>query len=210
MKIATVAWSGGLDSTAALHRVLTRDNYDHVHAHHVKLLTREGVDRAQAEMVSCSQAYYWFQGMGMQFKYTRSEYECLFDRTSGTPDIVMVAPLVTQALISEVGMMEEEGNAVTHIDLIYGDHADEFARDVFVERWDLAVQLFSAIIHTTFNGYNPRPTSSVLAPNLWYTKKEVYEYLPINLRALTTSCRKGRDCGTCNACLDLIAARGGE
>lgn len=212
MKIATVAFSGGLDSTAALHKMVTRGNYDLVTAHHVKLLTREGADRVQREKGACRQIFYWFQSAGIPFKYTESEYECLFDTHSNTPDIVMVAPMVTQALLNaaqkvEANIYEVAGYEVvpTELHIIYGDHATEFARPAFVGRWNLMTDLVLRTLKEATEGWADQPYYTVLAPNMYNTKKENYEYLPEDLRKLTTSCRKGSNCGNCNPCLEIEA-----
>lgn len=206
MKIATVAWSGGLDSTAALHKVLTRGNYDHVHAHHVKLLTQEGYDRAHPEMEACSQAWYWFQAKDMQFKYTRSEYECLFDRAAGIADLMLLIMPMIQALKQEYNIHNKAGRTVTQASLVWGDHADEFKRDAFVIRWDFINSVFDSFWNAVFSRWDgTRPHISMIVPNLYNTKKENYEYLPEDLRDLTVSCRKGRNCGNCDPCLEIEA-----
>ncbi len=204
MKIAMVALSGGMDSTAALLKIMKRGNYDVVGAHHVKLLTREGVDRVQREITACHKIFRWFTNSDMPFELTMSEYECLYDRGSGTPDIVMLAPIVTQALLAEAAKYRRD-NEVTHLHLIYGDHEDEFKRGpAFTDRWTLACNLHNTIMTTVFKG---SIFNGVFAPNMHNTKQEIYEYLPEDLRDLTTSCRKGRDCGNCDPCLDLEGIR---
>lgn len=209
MKIATVAWSGGLDSTVALLKVLRHGEYDHVHAHHVKLLTREGVDRAAAEMLSCSQAYYWFQGMKLPFKYTRSEYECLFDNEGNVADLKLLIIPMIQALKQEFNIQYHAGRTVSKASLVWGDHADEFKRHEFKIRWGFINDVFGHFWDTIFCEWDgPQPDVKMVVPNLHSTKKDNWEYCPEVLRALTTSCRKGRDCGNCKTCLEIYAARG--
>jgi len=209
MKIATVAWSGGLDSTVALHKVLTQGNYDHVHAHHVKLLTREGVDRAAAEMRACSQAYYWFEGKNMRFKYTRSEYECLFDNAGEVADLkILIMPMI-QALKQEFNIQYNAGRTISKASLVWGDHADEFARHEFKIRWGFINEVFGLFWDTIFCEWDgPKPEVTMFVPNLFSTKKDNWEYCPEDLRKLTISCRKGSNCGNCKTCLELYAARG--
>jgi hypothetical protein len=211
MKIATVAWSGGLDSTVALHKILTVFNYDHVTAHHVKLLTREGAGRSHPELVSCSQAWYWFQSKGINFDFTRSEYECLFDTDAEVADLILLIIPVTQALKQEFNKKLAEGHTITQASLVWGDHADEFARREFNVRWDLINKIFHEFWEATFCQWDgPRPHCSMIVPNRYNTKKDNYEYLPEDLRKLTTSCRKGSNCGNCDTCLEIYAARGAD
>jgi hypothetical protein len=209
MKIATVAWSGGLDSTVALHKVLTRGNYDHVHAHHVKLLTQEGYDRAEAEINSCSQAWYWFQNKQMDFRLTRSEYECLYDRAGEVADLKLLIMPMVQALKQEFNIQYNAGRTVSQASLVWGDHADEFKRHEFVIRWDFISKVFEDFWNTIFcewDGLVPHVNMEI--PNRYNTKKDNWEYCPESLRKLTTSCRKGSNCGNCKTCLELYAARG--
>lgn len=210
MRLATVALSGGLDSTAALLKLMKSGEYDYVTAHHVRLQTQEGIDRVEAEFRACSKIYEWFRDNGMPYFYTWSSYECLYDRTSNTPDIVIVAPIVTQAMLAEANIINKnlDPKFLLYYNIAYGDHKDEFDRPAFVGRWDLVVQIFHAIMNTAYKELRPYTFASVQAPNAEVTKKEVYEYLPPELRALTTTCRKGRDCGNCRACLELEACKG--
>jgi 7-cyano-7-deazaguanine synthase in queuosine biosynthesis len=202
MKIAMVALSGGMDSAASLLKISTNGNYDVVAAHHVKLLTREGVDRVQSEIKACREIFLWFSSKNMRFTLTQSEYECLYDNTSETPDLVMLAPIVTQALLAEVSKHED----VEYVHLVMGDHKDEFDRGpAFTYRFELLERIFASITNTFYKDSGHQPYCSVIVPNRYNTKQEIYEYLPPDLRDLTSSCRKGRNCGNCNPCLDIEA-----
>ena len=202
MKIGVVALSGGLDSTTALLKATRHWNYDVLAAHHVKLLTREGADRVEAEMRACSQIFYWFQSKGMQFALTTSEYQCLYDRTSKVNDIEMLIMPMLQALKAEVNKHE----GVVRADLIWGDHDDEFVRKPFQYRWNLINKIFHDFWRTVHTGQAETPMlTSMVVPNRYNTKKDNYEYLPRDLRKLTTSCRKGSKCGNCDPCWEIEA-----
>ena len=211
MNLVTLAFSGGIDSTAALLKLFNEYEFNKITAHHVKLTTREGVDRAEAEVRACHRIHKWFRERGMRFDYTESEYNCLFDARSGTPDIVRIVPIVTSALLhhAEVnGWVNMTGKGYDQLCLAYGDHADEFALVDFRARWNLTVSLFRDIMFSATELWEFIPSYRLIVPNLNSTKKDNYEYLPDDLRALTTSCRKGRNCGNCKTCLEIYAARG--
>lgn len=206
MKIATVLWSGGLDSTAALHKTLWHGDYDVVTAHHVKLLTREGADRVQAEMRACRDMWKWFNMRDMGFKLTFSEYESLFDQHAEVADIILLLMPGMHALKNEYHLHKDKA---TQLDLVYGDHAAEFARLEFSCRWTCINRMFKAFWESIFiqRPEYDKPKHNIIAPNLTWTKEDIYYYLPEELRNATASCRKGGMCGNCRPCLEIEAIR---
>ena len=202
MRIVTLALSGGIDSTAALLKLFKSYNFDKITAHHVGLLTREGADRVQAELRACRNIIKWFGTHGMPVEYSESQLDLLFDRRSGTPDIVLVQPQVTQAMLHY-----STGTLYTGMYIAYGDHLDEFRKSSFRGRWDLVERLFRNTMKTVTEGWYEVPAYDVIAPNYNSTKRENYEYLPEDLLALTTSCRKGTGCGNCAPCLEIEGIR---
>jgi hypothetical protein len=107
-----------------------------------------------------------------------------------------------QALKAEVNKHE----SITRADLIWGDHADEFVRELFQYRWNLINTIFHAFWETVYTGRaGVNPLHSMVVPNKYNTKQDNYEYLPEHLRKLTISCRKGRKCGNCTPCLEIEA-----
>ena len=76
-----VMFSGGLDSTAALYKLLTGSE-DDLHVHHVHLVNRDGRARAERDAVQAVLA--WCRANCRPFSYSESALD--FDGAAGDSD----------------------------------------------------------------------------------------------------------------------------
>jgi hypothetical protein len=148
-----------------------------------------------------------FQSDGLQFKYNESEYESLFDTVAEVADLMQLIAPATHALKQEYSLKCREGTEPHTVVLVFGDHADEFARKEFSVRWTYITLVNKMFWNAVWAERELKPQAYIDCPNVNNTKEENYLYLPERYREFTMSCRKGSNCGNCDPCLDLEAIR---
>ena len=184
-----VLFSGGIDSTAALHRTLTEwTDYEPV-VHHVKLFTSEG--RQQAEAIAVKRILTWYKESGYNFNYIEMEFKTpypiwdaqVYAMTTGAvcwmdKGITNFATGATYTTYDDRGVNIYPGPGESHFTRLVSDHA---GRDV----WPLPV----------FRG----------AAGEFFNKQTAWDHVPDEIKPYIWSCRRpqynDRGAVRCNNCL---------
>lgn len=187
-----VMFSGGLDSTAALYKLLSQGN-EPLHVHHVHLVNRDGRDRAERDAVQAVLA--WCRVNCRPFAYSESTLD--FAALQAIPiDYLSIAFAACQVAIDVPGC-KRIAIGVLAVDL------DEIKRKVS-ERQRRAFESMYACYRERKLG---EPTVEWLYPVYELSKAQVAASLPPELRAAAWSCRRPvpegsgyRICGECKPC----------
>jgi len=187
-----VMFSGGLDSTAALYKLLTRSE-DDLHVHHVHLVNRDGRDRAERDAVNAVIA--WCRANCRSFAYSESGLD--FSALQAIPiDYLSVAFAACQVAI-DVPRCNRIAVGILAADL------DEIKRKVSARQREVFEAMYAC--------YRARklgePVVEWIFPVYDLSKAQVAASLPPELRAAAWSCRRPvttaggyRICGECKPC----------
>jgi len=187
-----VMFSGGLDSTAALYKLLNGSE-DELHVHHVHLRNRDGRERAERDAVASVLA--WCRANCRPFSYSESTLD--FDALQAIPiDYLSVAFAACQVAI-DVPHCDRIAVGILAADL------DEVKRKVSERQR----RVFDAM----YACYRERKLGVAvmewLYPVYELSKAQVAQSLPAELRAVAWSCRRPvktdggyRICGECKPC----------
>ena len=184
-------FSGGLDSTAMLVKLLTQSKGD-LRVHHIRMVNREG--RAAAEQAAVEAIVAWCARRYRAFRYSESGLD--FASLEAIPiDYLSIAYVACQVAIDTPGCNRIAVASLSRDTDIVNRSARQ--REVF---------------DTMYACYRARklgePQVEWLYPMYDYTKAEVAAMLPAELVALAWSCRRPlargvgwAPCGACKACL---------
>jgi 7-cyano-7-deazaguanine synthase in queuosine biosynthesis len=187
-----VMFSGGLDSTAALYKLLT-GSADDLHVHHVHLVNRDGRARAERDAVQAVVA--WCRANCRPFSFSESALD--FDALQAIPiDYLSVAFAACQVAI-DVPDCDRIAVGILAADL------DEVKRKVSERQR----RVFDAM----YACYRERKLGVAdlqwIYPVYELSKAQVVASLPEGLRAVAWSCRRPvatadgyRICGECKPC----------
>jgi len=184
-------YSGGLDSTAMLVKLLT-ETTDELRVHHIRMQNREM--RAQAEQAAVEGILAWCRARYRPFRSSASGLEFL--QLAAIPiDYLSIAFVACQVAIDTPGC--------TRIAV------GSLARDTdIVNRSARQRQVFDAMYACYRARKLGEPKVEWIYPVYECTKAEVAAMLPAELAALTWSCRRPLSrgagwapCGACKACL---------
>ena len=187
-----VMFSGGLDSTAALYKLLT-EGEDALHVHHVHLRNRDG--RAHAERDAVAAVLDWCRAHCRPFAYSESALD--FEALQAIPiDYLAIAYAACQVAIDVPGC-----NRIA-VGILAAD-LDEVKRKVSEQQ--------RRVFEAMYACYRARklgePVIEWLYPVYGLTKAQVALALPEALRAVAWSCRRPvaadggyRICGECKPC----------
>lgn len=181
-------FSGGLDSTAALHCIINDPLYVgfNVHLHHVKVITfRNRHDSELKSVVDIYQYYNNIRDLTISYSSIEVPIEC---------DKAFVDSYLTMLL---AGCFAKDRN-VSHI--AYGRNSTDNIRNSNSD-----IRKVSGGIYDSFN-----TGKEILRPVAHLSKLDCYMMLPEEVRSLTFSCRRpkdGSECGRCIPCKDLSNIR---
>lgn len=203
-QVTLVMFSGGLDSTYALVRLL-RECDDEIIAHHIHLMNVENRHRIEAER--CTRIVDWCRANIRDFYFTQSAHDRRHFRVTGFDEM---------AVGFEVGLIQQS--------FIEDRHHP-------IDRWTLGMCLEDELSQTEDQEAEyfqhvlacAAATAYPLRPPRYFqlklnSKREKMEYLGPALTELCWACRRpihhpdGRieACGECNTCRQIAAARSGE
>ena len=178
-------FSGGLDSCGMLYKLFTQHPKHDLHIHHISL--RNTDDRWKQEKKAVDNCLEWFKDRGFSFKYTENTIDFYFLKKQAPSDFHILA-FVTAGMIMENQNYEA---------IAIGMNKDDKQRISFVPS---APTIVRAIV----------PPLYKIPPKIYpvekMTKKEIYNFLPEDLRSLTWSCRtpvNDKPCGNCYTCNEL-------
>jgi 7-cyano-7-deazaguanine synthase in queuosine biosynthesis len=186
-----VMYSGGLDSTAMLVKLLA-ETEDELRVHHIRMVNREA--RAQAEQSAVERIVAWCRDRYRPFRYSESGLD--FAALEAIPiDYLCIAFVACQVAIDT-----PRCNRIAVAAL---------ARDTDIENRSARQR---RVFDTLYDCYRARklgePEVQWIYPVYHATKQELAAALPPELVRLTWSCRRPvregegwRACGACKACL---------
>jgi 7-cyano-7-deazaguanine synthase in queuosine biosynthesis len=186
-----VMFSGGLDSTAMLLKLLT-ETRDELRVHHIRMANRE--QRADAEQAAVERIVAWCRSRYRPFRYSESALD--FRELAAIPiDYLCVAFVACQVAIDTPGC-DRIAVAALGCDTDIENRAAR-QRRVFEALYECyrARQLGEREVQWLYPVYHA-------------TKRELAAALPRELLEMTWSCRRPlraaqgfRPCGACKACL---------
>jgi len=186
-----VMFSGGLDSTAMLAKLLA-ETKDDLRVHHIRLANRE--QRAEAEQAAVDRIVAWCRDRYRPFRYSASALD--FQELEAIPiDYLCVAFVACQVAIDTPGC---DRIAVAAL-----------ARDTDIENRSARQRhVFDALYACYRTRELGEPRLEWIYPVYHATKRELAAALPRELLEMSWSCRRPlraaqgfRPCGACNACL---------
>ena len=193
-----VLWSGGIDSTGALYKIL-KDYPDEVFAHHIHFKNIE--NRWEVEKESVDKMIPWLRKNVRDFDYSESTIEIGLENVGWDIQIAMyIGGLVVKDKFCN--------KLVTGIEL--EDH-EEYPT---VRSYGREVSFLLAVIATL-----QHPQQNQAFPYIWQimansSKKEIWDSLPEFLKENTWSCRtpkqsdgKWIECEVCKTCISLKKLR---
>ena len=186
-----VMFSGGLDSTAMLVKLLT-ESEDDLRVHHIRMANRE--QRALAEQAAVERIVAWCRDRYRGFRYSESALD--FAELDAIPiDYLCVAFVACHVAIDTPGC-----NRIAVAAL---------ARDTDIEnRSARQRRVFDALYECYRARKLGEPEVQWIYPVYHATKRELAAALPRELLEMTWSCRRPvraagsfQPCGACKACL---------
>ena len=187
-----VMFSGGLDSTAVLYKLLTRSE-DELHVHHVHLVNRDGRTRAERDAADAVVA--WCRASCRPFSYSESALD--FSALQAIPiDYLSVAFAACQVAI-DIPRCNQIAVGVLAADL------DEVKRKVSERQRGVFEAMYACYRERKLG----EPAVEWIYPVYELSKAQVAASLPPELRAAAWSCRRPvpegsgyRVCGLCKPC----------
>lgn len=185
-------FSGGLDSTAMLVKLLT-ETQDELRVHHLRMINREG--RAQAEQAAVESILAWCRMHCRPFRYSESSLD--FSALEAIPiDYISIAYVACQVAIDTPGCTRIAVGTLA-------SDLDEVKRSVSVTQ--------RRVFEAMYACYRARKlgeaTLEWIYPVYELSKAQVAALLAPELLALTWSCRRPaavpggyRICGICKPC----------
>ena len=201
MKDKTVVlWSGGVDSTGALYRIL-KDYDDDVVAHHIHFKNKER--RWEVEKDAVDKMIPWLRKNVRDFEYSESTIE--IDLKFIGWDI-MHAMYIGGLVIESEKRKDWKRKDIERYKLVLGDNAEDFNS----YQWKTPIAQLLAIITSL-----KHPQESQDIPYLWQimattTKQDIWNLLPDFLKENVWGCRMPEEkegkwigCGKCSTCKEL-------
>ena len=206
MKDKTVVlWSGGVDSTGALYKIL-KDYDDDVVAHHIHFMNYQ--NRWKAEKKSIDKMIPWLKRNVRDFKYSESAIEMDLEFIGWD---IMHAMYIGGLVIESEKRKDLGRKEIERYKLVLGDNAEDFLS----YQWKTPIAQLLAIITSL-----KHPQESQDIPYLWQimaktSKQDIWDLLPDFLKENIWGCRRPErddskwvECGKCVTCGDLKKIRG--
>ena len=197
-------FSGGLDSTAALYKLLTDKEYDDydIYVHHIQIIN--AAKRHKAEKVAVDNIVKQLrQGLRVRpFKYSTSTVNTEFLHTPGfrgfMSDVCLVAFIASQICLRNHNIRK----------FVIGVTNSDKRNPGTAIRNRTIQSIFDAALTEGYPETVEYPTYYQMVGDL--SKQELWDLLPNNLIALTHSCRKPSylgdrifPCNKCKTCIEI-------
>jgi 7-cyano-7-deazaguanine synthase in queuosine biosynthesis len=195
-----VLWSGGVDSTGALYKIL-KEYDDDVVAHHIHYKNYQ--NRWEIEKIAVDTMTSWIRDNVRGFEYSESTFE--IDLNFKGYDI-MTAMYIGGIVIESEKRKDWKRKDIERYKLVLGDNAEDFNS----YQWKTPIAQLLATISSL-----KHPQESQDIPYLWQimattTKQDIWNLLPDFLKENVWGCRipKQREgkwigCGKCSTCKEL-------
>ncbi len=195
-------YSGGLDSAACLHALLTRDEYASfdIHVHHMHLLNRE--NRARAEKLATQATLQAFRQLPLRpFFYSESGHDYRFLKRRFIWDMDISAFMAANIAAADDRIVNVAmGRTRTDI---------ESGGERFQARMQRAQKVFDAVW-----ALESRERPGYIFPVVELSKTDIWRQLPEAVRDQAWSCRHPRyegeqvvACGECSTCKQMKRLR---
>lgn len=177
-------FSGGLDSTGVFYKLIKEKC--NLHVHHMNLINIE--NRSEAESIAVKNICDYMKKIG-DFSYSESSHEVPFIKGQFMWDSDLY-----NFMAGSICLINKEIKKVA-LGLTKSDLKNHSV-DKRIERGNKILKCFNENVEKIY-------------PVVDMDKKEIYNYLPEDLRNLTWSCRKPiysstiRKCGNCKSCIEL-------
>ena len=192
-------FSGGVDSTGALYKLLTDEKYKdlYVIAYHINLINAENKHKAEAR--ACKKIISYLRKKGFEFDYFESTVDFTGFRRM---------PWDTEACFCMGAMLAQSDYEIKYATTGTNatDPINEYLTE-FPEERDRFYKVFKYITKSPQRNYEP---INILTVMEHMTKKEVWNMLPKQLRKMTWYCRnpkylknKIETCGYCEQCINI-------
>ncbi len=191
--------SGGLDSIGCLFKLLTEPKYAQydIYVHHTKLINAE--NRMVAEQLAVGSILAWFKAHPeyKSFEYAESTFEC--------PSVNGLIPFDADVTCFTAGLICEAAPSIKFVAAGRSktdENASSAASKFVINRANQILSLFTG-----------KPKEAIkIYPIIDYTRQQVWDFLPDDLRTLAWSCRKPTytpegtpvKCGKCVPCTSHI------
>lgn len=197
MKKILCMFSGGLDSIGMLYKLLTEDEYANyiIHVHHINMINIE--NRSEAEKIAVDNCCDWFKKNGKKFIYTENTIDFLFMKNNFPFDVDVIYFVAGQIISISLDTYEyiTIGQTKTDLTHVHGIQGINLPRSK--KLLDIMLAYYDKDIKRIF-------------PVIDYTKKEIYDFLPEDLKNMGWSCRTPQKindifikCGRCKSCKEL-------
>lgn len=201
-------FSGGVDSTGALWKLVTEDRYKDfkILVHHIDMVNREG--RAKSEEIAVQKIIIELCKMGYKdrFTYTQSTFDYTFFDKESFPYFVKDALVVCFL----AGMMCN-GNRFIEYAVTGRTRSDDNQNlpmnSAMRDRINKGREIFNIIVPDR-KIQKVKPSFKIVVGEM--EKKEIWDILPVNIRDLVAYCRFPqidgdgfRDCNKCRTCKEM-------
>ena len=203
-------WSGGVDSTGGLYKLL-KDTRDDVFVHHIHLKT--GNYRWLAEKDAIEEMKPWLRKNVRDFDYSDSTFE--YDLSA--KDGFFGWDIMTCMYIGGIFARDRECSRI-----IASESEDDFVTQVPSPGWRISISQILAIIPSLKDPHMSQSFPEIWQPLTSYKKKEIWDFLPTYLKENVWCCRSPEvdtgpqfirggpktskpyiECGKCRACKSL-------
>lgn len=195
-----VLFSGGVDSTGVLYKLLTRKEYSHldVLAHHVIYKTRE--NRWKAEKIACDNIIKWFKDNRFNLEYAETTVDFTLFKTAMPWDLEILWPIA--GIVSQVDKSIKYAESGRTRDAMQS----ALGRPEIKERHN------KVLYHITNCEWRRKEGPIEILPVVREeTKESLWTMMPSSLRKLTWFCRHPKyesngnilECGHCHSCREL-------
>lgn len=200
-------FSGGVDSTGVLHELLHNDKYQgfSLIVHHIHIWNRE--NRAMAELAAVQQILNFYKKEAKkQFLFTQNTFDTRGFaplKSNRFPMDMDVCAFVASQICAARPDIQHVAMGRTKTDVESGG-----------ENFRLRMQRAQAIFKSGLSLEQHKPAEYAF-PVVDYTKEEIWNFLPDQVRQATWWCRRpvyqdkiAKPCGQCNTCNEMATIRG--
>ena len=198
-----IMYSGGIDSTGVLHQLMTNEKYvDHpLIVHHIHIWNRENRAKAEAAAVNTVLSYYQ-KNVERKFLVTESTFSTMGFaalRSNRFPFDMDVCAFFSGNICVARKDIGYVAMGRTKTDVVSGG-------DNFAMRMKRAQAIFKSVL-----SLEERKPPEYIFPVVDFTKNEIWDFLPEDVRNNTWWCRRPdyregkrpKPCGKCNTCTDV-------
>lgn len=198
-------FSGGIDSTGVLHQLMTNEEFvqNPLIVHHINILNRENRANAEAKAVGKILSYYK-SNLNKEFLYTEST----FNTNGFAPLRANRFPFDMDVCAFISGNICAARKDIGYVAMGRTSTDVQSGGENFMQRMNRAQGIFRNVM-----SLDPESKPTYIFPVVDFTKKEIWDFLPVEVRNSTWWCRRPiyadpqnpKPCGKCQTCNDVKA-----